>query len=80
MDGIELVKQNIDVICRLGVAVSIENAKGLVDELERMETVMPILDPTEWMRVSKTIKGHKTAAIAFLRFRMALETVKEGSN
>ena len=80
MTKIELIKINIDAVCKMGSLIPIEDAKKLVDELEHMETVMPIRDPSGWIHIYKNMNGHKAAAIAFLRFRMTLETLKDKDN
>ena len=80
MGELEVVKRSIDMISTMALMVTVEDAKKLVDEFERMKALMPIADPSGWLLISKTIKDNNAAAIAFLEFRRALETIKEQGN
>jgi hypothetical protein len=77
MSSIKDVKTVIDNVCRMAATVSVEDAVELVNEFKRMEALMPMMDPTGYMDISKTLPGHETAARAFLDFRIALEKLKE---
>ena len=93
MDDCKLIKYKVDDFCRIATLVTLEEAKALVDEFARMESLMPIVDPSGWIDISTTITGleyefalekaslilasHKAVAIAFLKFRSALEELKE---
>lgn len=74
------VKAVVDNVCRMAVAVPVEDAVALVNEFKRMETLMPLVDPTGFIAVSKTMPGHEEVARAFLDFRLRLEKLKEASN
>ena len=80
MNKHELIKIKIDTVCRAATLIPIYEAKELVDEIYRMEGLMPILDPSSWIRISNTIGGHKGVAEAFLMFRVELEKIKEKEN
>lgn len=54
----------------------VEDYQAVLDELERMDTVMPFLDPTAWMKGRDNLAGHRRAARAFVEFRRELEKLK----
>ncbi len=76
MTEIETIKQQIDQICQLAALIPVDDAVALVNELERMDSLMPVVDPTGWVKITGTIDGHKIAASGFLDFRRTLEKLK----
>jgi len=71
------VKERVDTVCAVATTISVSEVQAMVNELNRMESFMPIMDPSGWRNISKTIDGHKTVAVAFLKFRIALDSVVE---
>lgn len=70
---IDATLETVYVIARMALMVSQEDAQALVAEFDRIETLMPMLDPTGWQRISRTEDGHREFAEAFLVFRKKLE-------
>ena len=69
----QVTKEKIDAFCRIALLVSVSDTRDLVEEINRMESLMPIVDPSGWKDISKNVGGHKDIAAAFLTFRIALE-------
>jgi hypothetical protein len=68
------VYQKIRNLCAMTKQVTtVEEAVQLVRELDREDTLMPLLDPTKWRELSPNIVRSKKWAEAFLTFRRALE-------
>ncbi len=80
MSDILGTKTVTDNVCRMAMLISLEDATELVDEFGRMDTLMPLIDPTGYMTIRKTAPLHEGMARAFLTFRMALEKIKEAEN
>lgn len=57
--------------------IQTNDLKRLVDEIERTDTLMPILDPTQWMRIRHNIPAHKKLARALLTFRREIDEIVE---
>jgi hypothetical protein len=66
-------------VAQHAILLSVEQAQALVDEMNRMESLMPILDPTGYIKIRKTMPGHKALAVAFLTFRQAIEQLNTES-
>lgn len=76
MSELKTVKECIDAVCRLAVAIPLKDAVALVNELERMETLMPFTHPTAYLEIRGTLPGHMLGARAFLEFRSELEKLR----
>jgi len=74
---VEITKEAVDAVCRLAVVITVDDAVALVNEFKKMDTLMPILDPTAYKSVLPNIGGHEDAARAFLTFRLALEKLNK---
>ncbi len=77
MSDIRDVKAIIDNVCRMALFVSHDDAVALVNEFNKMDTLMPILDPTGYRTIMGNMPGHQEAAEAFLEFRDRLEKLRE---
>lgn len=58
---------------RVASAVDLAAARAVLESMHHMDSVMPILDPTEWIRLRKTAPAHQRFAQAFVNFRTVLE-------
>lgn len=67
------LKEQVDTVCRLANCISLDDAKALVDEIERTDTLMPFIDPTAYLQICHTLPVHLRVARAFLAFRRELE-------
>jgi hypothetical protein len=65
----------IQTIARLVRNIPLEDVDALVAEFQRMESIMPILDPTGWMRIANNVSGHQELVLAFVRFRRTVEVL-----
>lgn len=66
-------KKLIETMCSLSLNIAIEDAEAVAEWIEQQETVLPIFDPTAYMKVAPNIPGHLAVARAFLTFRKALD-------
>jgi hypothetical protein len=81
-DTLELINTyaTIQAIARMALFITPEEAQAVVAEMEHTDAVMPLIDPTGWLRISATAPGHQQLARAFLAFRQELAAlVKEGA-
>lgn len=67
----------IQTFARLCVLVSVADAQAVVEEMERTDAFLPFVDPTAWIKLSKTAPGHQRLARAFLAFRQELAALVE---
>lgn len=58
---------------RIASMVDLAAARAVLESMHFVDTVMPITDPTAWMKLQKTAPGHQQFAAAFVRFRTVLE-------
>lgn len=65
-------KDMIDALCRSVMCLSIEEIRAVIDEINRTETLMPIIDPTAYRKIMNNIPDHRRQAEAFLRLRTEL--------
>lgn len=54
----------------------IEDYRAVLSEIDRMETVMPLTDPTAYMKIMDTMPSHKRLVEAVLAFRLTLEKLR----
>lgn len=61
---------------RLVALLDVEAVGAVVDEFSRMHSVMPILDPTAYIKLRGTMPDHETFARALYTFRKTIEQFK----
>jgi hypothetical protein len=66
-------KEQIDLICRLALNISTEDVAAVLNDINATHTLMPIMDPTGYNKILRTIGGHTDEVRAFLTFRRALD-------
>lgn len=76
MSDVSLTKQLVDNAARMALLVPVEDARALVQEIERTDTLMPLLDPTGYRAIMDTLPQHRKLAKAFLAFREELEKLE----
>lgn len=64
--------------CRMVLMVELSAAQGVRAELERMQAVMPMRDPTWYMKHADNLMAHTRMVEAFLTFRRELQRLVEG--
>ncbi len=80
------IKTQFIVFCNLAQMVSVEEVQFYLNELDRWDTVGPILQPTEWRANRKQVDADRALFSAFLTFRRLVDAViekeaqMEGSN
>lgn len=72
-----LIKQMIDNVCRLAMTIPLEEAQAVSAEIDRTETLMPLLDPSAYMKIMDNIPAHRDVVQAFVTFRIALAKVEK---
>lgn len=73
MSDVTLTKQLVDNAARMALLIPLDDARALVEEIERTDTLMPLLDPTGYRAIMDTLPQHRAVAKAFLTFRQELE-------
>jgi hypothetical protein len=68
----DMLTAQLHAIYRVALAVSVAEVEAYVSEIDRTETLMPLVDPTAYMRIGRNIPGHRDVARAFLDFRREL--------
>lgn len=53
----------------IALLIDPEHVRAVLAEIERTDTLMPMLDPTGWMKIAKNIPGHRRVVTAFLHFQ-----------
>lgn len=77
-DEIEAGYEQIKVIGQIAAMIDLDLVRAVVESMEHTDAVMPLLDPTGWMRIQKNAPDHRRFASAFLRFRGTIEELKAG--
>jgi hypothetical protein len=72
-DEIRAAYDMMQAAARIASMVDLAAARAVLESMHHMDSVMPITDPTEWMRLRKTAPAHQQFAAAFVRFRTVLE-------
>lgn len=62
-------------VMQFAFLVRTEDVERLVAEIDRTDTLMPILDPTGWMKIRRNIPAHKKLAHALLAFRREIDEI-----
>ena len=70
---VRTTKDLIDGLCRMALLIPVADAQALLREFDRMDAVMPIVDPTGYRALLRTMPAHRRVAEAFLTFRQVLE-------
>jgi hypothetical protein len=68
---------SIQMIARLALNVPVDCAQAVVAQMEHTDVIMPLLDPTGWIKISRTAPAHRKLARAFLAFRRELAVLLE---
>lgn len=58
---------------RMAALVDLAAARAVLESMHFVDSVMPITDPTGWMKLQRTAPRHQAFAAAFVRFRTVLE-------
>jgi len=70
---LEVTLEVIQAIARSASVVSVEDTKAVLREIERTDALMPIVDPTSYMSMARTLPQHRRLVRAFLAFRRELD-------
>ena len=65
-------------VCRTAMAIPLGAARAAVAQANYEESVMPIMDPTQFQHNLKQVEATGQIVRAFLRFREELEEIREG--
>ena len=69
------VKDLIEGQALVASAIPVADVQSLVNAYNHIEAFGPILDPTAWIGVHKTMPDHVRLAKAYLKFRQELESI-----
>lgn len=72
---IEELVSRVRMIAGVAMGVSVEDAAALVEQCEHERTIMPFLDPAQWLRTGDRTEWHPRFLRAFLTFRRELESL-----
>lgn len=75
-DDVLQTKTQIDIVCQLALLVTESDLAALQQELDQMNALLPIIDPTAYRRILTTLPTHLGAVRAFVRFRAALAALE----
>lgn len=67
------VKTQMLALCSMASVLTVEDVQGYLDELNRYDTVGPILDPTGYRATMKQAQNDAKLFGAFLKFRQTIE-------
>ncbi len=79
-DEIRETYDQMQAVARLVSMVDLAAARAVLESMHFVDSVMPITDPTGWMKLSKTAPAHQQFAQAFVRFRTVLEEFRPEVN
>ena len=71
-------KSQMELIGKLALLMPLADVRAVADGIERVDTILPIADPTAYRDLLGTLAGHRDFVCAFLDFRKALERIVEG--
>lgn len=72
-DEIRETYAQMQMIARLTSMVDLAAARAVLESMHYVDSVMPITDPTGWMKLRETAPAHQQFAQAFVHFRTVLE-------
>lgn len=76
-ENIEAAYDLIRQVAQMANLIPLETSRAVLAEFDRMDTLMPILDPTGYKAILKMKGGHEDLARAFHVFRLAIEKLKQ---
>lgn len=71
-------KTRIEMIARLALEIEPSEVAKLQNQYRQVDTLMPIFDPTGYMRILSHKGGHERLADAFAAFRAELGRITDG--
>lgn len=76
---VAMTVEMIYAVARMANLIPLADAQAVLDEVGRMEkkTLMPILDPTAYMKIRANIPGNERAIRTFITFRSELEKITQ---
>lgn len=72
-DEIRETYNQMQMVAQFATMIDLAAARAVLDSMHYVDSVMPITDPTGWMKLRKTAPAHQQFAAAFVRFRTVLE-------
>ena len=76
-EEIEDLVMVLNTVSRLAMLVPLEDARELLNQYSQEQAIMPMLDPTRYIRERDQTEWHSDYLNAFLTYRSALEKIKE---
>lgn len=74
-ERLQETQQALMNVMRLLLMLPQDAVDEVVDEVNHMDAIMPLVDPTGWMRIAKNIPNHRTAYQALASARRAIVEV-----
>lgn len=71
------IKQQIEIIGQLAMHIPLADAEDVLRAIDRVHTILPIVDPTAYRNILGTIDGHRDLVAAFATFRRELDRIVE---
>lgn len=75
-DEIRETYDQIMNVARFAAMIDLKAARAVLESMHFVDSVMPITDPTAWMKLRSTAPAHNRLAQAFVNFRTILEEFK----
>lgn len=76
-EEIDLLVSLIKQASRAAMIVPLHAVQALMEQHDREEALLPLLDPTLWMRTHDKTRWHKPWLRAFLEYRKALQDLAD---
>ena len=79
-DEIRETYEQMQAAARIASMIDLPAARAVLASMHYMDSVMPITDPTGWMKLRTTAPAHQQFAQAFVNFRTVLEEFRPEVN
>jgi len=67
----DMIKQ----VAQMAMLITPEQSQAIAREIDFMDALMPITDPTGYKKLLETAQGHRDLIAAFVHFRSQLERI-----
>lgn len=79
-DEFKIAWSMITSAAQIAQFVSVEDVEALINTANSADSIMPIVDPTAWIKGKDNLVDQRDIARGFLAFRRAIEKVKDRHN
>ncbi len=76
LEDLRMLESYLQTVVQMVMLIPIEHLETFLGLLDRQETMMPIVSPTQFIQLSEQLARGGEVARATLRFRRELEQIK----